>query len=137
MPNATIVDSVNTETFKVMNGLPQPLEERIQDITRPIEDGHWIRRIGQRSDEFTFVGVTTVADSDAAQTKILTSYPAMLAGASKELVTLTDNLGKTWSNVLLINFEVLTNLESPTIGGVVTASDGQVLITRWRARIAQ
>ena len=135
MANATLSDGTLTETFAIINGRPQPLQERLTDITRKIADGHWSKRIGKRSEEFQIFAVTTVADADAAKVKIDTDYPAILSGSSKKLVTLTDHAGDTWANIALLDFEVVENLNTSTIAGVVTASDAQVLMTRWRAQV--
>ena len=123
--------SIHAETVAVIEGLPQIEQERVEDLTRVGDDGTWFRRIGERGEKFQLTTTVDLADATAAQTKINTTYPALLFGASKAAGAVIDNSAKTWSNIALLSFRVLDNQSSPNPTSIVTVGPAWVLRVEW------
>ena len=84
--------SIGSENFDVLQGINtmSPIRWRVEDVTKRGDDGHWLTKVGKRSDPFEMIGTVGVASAALAKTKINTTYPALLVGNSGALVTVTD-----------------------------------------------
>ena len=120
--------------------LPQginPLHNRVANATIPGYDGHWSTQLGKMSEPFVVASLEDTTSLANAKTLVTTTYPALAAGASGALVTLTDNLGNAWSNVEVVRLLRATIIQSSLIVGGINASATHYVRAEWEMRIAQ
>ena len=113
-------------SFITIKGTPRPMGMETEPLTRPGVDGTAFRELGTRGQPFQ---VTTIVDvDDAADAKTaLESYAALRA----TLVTLTDDLGNSWANVMVIDVEPIEVKAVESGVGGLSQTGGVLVSARW------
>ena len=118
--------SIGSFNFIRLRGGPNPTAEVPQEITRPNLDGHAYRKFGKRGARDLYTSTVDVATGSIKTT--IDGYRALQG----TLVTLTDEAGSVYNNVMVI----AVNVASPFIvhncvGGEASGNDRYVLQARW------
>jgi hypothetical protein len=119
-----ITDGTNTINWLRVSGRPNNLAERVQDITRPGIDGQAYRRINKRARPFQVELVATLTSESALQSTVDTMF-----GFQGKLVTLTDDHGRSYFNVMVLDVRERQRQH------VTVPSNGRDWILRMQARM--
>jgi len=104
---------------------PQPMGETVREITRPEADGQAYAKQGLRAEATLAYAATDCASAAAARTE-MAAYAAM-RGA---LVTVVDDLGESYTNVLVVDVrERGRKVVCTAVGGVRAGT--VLLLTDW------
>lgn len=123
------MSSIGSETFVSLEGLPIPLGERPEEVTRPGADGHAYRKSGKEAPEVRLRSTVDVADAATAHSKVTTYL-----GMRSTIVDVVDDTGETWTNVLIVEVapEMPQKVATP-VGGL--NGGAYVVRARWRLRV--
>lgn len=92
--------SINSIPFISLRGLVQPVMMAMEDVSRPGVDGHAYRHMALRSPPFEMLGIVDCDDFPAARSLIET-----LSELQGFTVTVVDDFGTTFSNVMVLRVE--------------------------------
>ena len=120
----TISDGTNTVTFTRISGQPNALAEQVQDVTRPGIDGQAYRQIAKRADPFEI----DVFGNEASESAIH-SASLIMFGFQGKLVTLTDDRGRDFFNVMVLRVREIERFR------MLNTTNGNLWALRMRARM--
>jgi len=124
----TIDDGVNPVlNFLLLNGSPNPLGERVKDITRPNVDSQAYRRQGKGGNVYQLFSRAD-ADTEADIKTLLETYKTFMG----KFVTIVDSLGNTRDNVMIL--AVNPNKNKTIVGAagtLVSTLAGAILECTW------
>jgi hypothetical protein len=92
--------SIGGQGFEIMRGHPAPQKLRTEVWQVPGIDGYGVQTLGMGDSEFPLTTITYVADNAAAEALITAC--AALQGT---LVSITDDCGNTFTNILVKEFD--------------------------------
>ena len=109
-----------------IKGFPNPLGMQLEEITRENVDGIALWELGKRAAP---IQVETVVDvNDGAAVKSTMEAYKVLQGT---LVTVTDDAANAWTNVAVLDVELVFAHKIATASGGLSATKGWFLRARW------
>lgn len=121
-----------TFDFISLRGEPSGLQERVEEITRPGVDGHAYAMVGMKAERFEMIGSRDYDDFADAKAD-LASMEAALPG---ELVTLYDDFGVEYENVMVFDVQKIELRPALTAVGGKSTSKGALMRVRFVMQIA-
>jgi hypothetical protein len=121
--------TIGNLTFAVMRGHPVALGEVVEDISRPGEDGHAVRRLGRRGPPFQVETTVDLGSAVSAQ-----EAAAAYASYKGSIVAMTDGTNCNWTKVLVLEVRA-TWQPAPTIAGGLNEDSAWVLHATWDLQI--
>lgn len=101
-------------TMLDLKGAPDPGGMMLENITRPGFDGVAFRQLGRRGEPFSlYCLIDEATPTSAANTR------QALKDAQGQTVTLTDNFGRVWYDLVLLR---MTVIEERAIDGAIGSS---------------
>lgn len=104
----------------------------LQEITRPNVDGISYRKVGKRGEPFQVNTVIDLLNYPTAKTRV-SDYAAMQG----TLVTLVEESGSTWNNVLVLNTRHVETVPIRSSVGGITANSLVLLSMVWTLRMTE
>lgn len=114
-------------------GLNPGSGEQLEEITRPGVDGVAYRRIGRRGVPFRMQSLADVANAANAHSLIL-NYKALQGG----LVTLVDETGQSWFNVMVLRVQCSQpKYVTGMSGGLTGGQTGYLVSADWLLQMTE
>lgn len=117
--------AINSIPFISLRGLVQPITMALEDISRPGVDGQAFRQMALRSPPFEMLGVVDCDDFAAARSLI--QNLGELQGGT---VSVTDDFGSTFDNVMLLRVAPEQTRPALIAVGGVSSGKGAILTVR-------
>ena len=116
--------TIGGKTVKLLTHNLDPMGEQSEDITRRGVSGCAVTKIGKRSEHSRAVTKVDIVDDQAE----FTAYKAL----ETTLITIVDNHGKTYNNVLVHKVRKTSARKINTIVGGVSGQDSAyLLVCEW------
>lgn len=122
---------IGSLTFVSLAGpIPTPIGYQVEDVSAPGRDGHEFRIGPKRSAPFRMISTVDIAAANLAT--VAQSY----AAAKGSKVTVKDNVGTDWTNVVVLDVRLLPAV--PMLAGVggINAGSNMILQAEWTLQVA-
>lgn len=129
---AVIRPTIGTETFITLRGPVVPLAERVETLKRKGLSGSDFRRVGKGALPFTVETMVDVSSTAGAKTKML-AYAALCG----TLVTVKDDLGNQWTNVMVLNVRATEHSRTGTAVGGVNTTPAAIVRATWEMQATE
>jgi hypothetical protein len=113
--------------FITLQGQPEVLSQRAEDISRAAVTGTAVRQIGQRGDLFQMIGIVDCDSASAAQT----TYSALKGLQANVLDKLLDDHGTEYEHVICWEVQKLAAQSLLAAAGGLSTSKGYLLTVRF------